>query len=67
MLRQAGRDLRHDLAARVTRHEIVEDVAVDAVAVGIPLQVRIERRRIVRRIDGEDFLCRLRRHRRRQQ
>ena len=48
-----GRDLRHDLARGVARDQVVEDVAIDAVAVGVPLQMRIERRRIVRRVDGQ--------------
>ena len=50
-------DLRHDLAADVAGDEVVEDVAVDRVAVGVPLDVRIERRGVVGQVDGERVLA----------
>src|SRR5690606_24184546 len=37
-----GGDLRRNLAGIVARQDIVEDVAVDVEAVGVPLDVRIE-------------------------
>ena len=52
----AGRYLRHDLAANVAGDKVVEDVAVDSIAVGVPLQMRVHRRDIARHIDGQRFL-----------
>ena len=54
-----GGDLRHDLAVGIARQQIVENIAVDRVAVGIPLHVRIERRRVGRKIDRKRVLLRL--------
>ena len=50
------RDLRDDLALVVAGDEIVEDVAVDVVAVGVPLNLRIERGRLVHEIHHEALL-----------
>ena len=51
-------DLRHDLASVIAGDEIVEDVAIDAVAIRIPLQMRIEGRGVAAEIDGEFLLLR---------
>ena len=48
-----GRDLRNDLALVVAGDKIVEDVAVDVIAVRIPLHLRIERGRLVHEVDDE--------------
>ena len=55
------RDLRDDLPLVVARHHVVEHVAIDEVAVGIPLHVRIERRRLLHQIDHQHVLRGLRR------
>ncbi|MNI55810.1 hypothetical protein D3C73_1107820 [compost metagenome] len=49
-------DLRDDLALVITGDEIVEDVAVDVVAVRIPLNMRVERRRLARQINDKKIL-----------
>ena len=44
--------------------EIIEDIAIDAIAVGVPLQMRIKRGCVVGRVDRQHLFGRLRRHRR---
>ena len=50
------RDFRRDFAGIVARDEIVEDVAVDVVAVGVPLLLRVERGGLVHEVDGDLIL-----------
>ena len=59
-------DLRDDLALVVARDEVVEDVAIDVVAVRVPLHVRVQRRRLVDQIDRQLLLCQQRAGRNRQ-
>jgi hypothetical protein len=55
-----GRDLRDDLSLVVARHHVVEHVAIDEVAVRIPLPVRVERRRLLHQVDHQHVFRRLR-------
>ena len=50
------RHLRHDAPRGVAGDKVVEDVAVDRIAVGVPLHLRVERSRIARQIDHEQVL-----------
>ena len=59
-------DLRDDLALVVARDEVVEDVAIDVVAVRVPLHVRVQRRRLVDQIDRQLLFCQQRAGRNRQ-
>ena len=51
-----GGNLRNDFAGDIPGHEIVEDVAVDGVAVGIPLEVGVHGRDVAGEIDDEGLL-----------
>ncbi len=50
------RDLRDDLTLVVAGDDVVEDVAVDVVAVRIPLKMGIQRGGFVDEVDGDLFL-----------
>ncbi len=45
-----GGDLRSDLAFVVTRQQIVENIAIDIEAVGVPLHMRVQRARFCNEI-----------------
>ena len=51
-----GGDLRDDLAGDVAGDKVVEDVAVDRVALGVPLQMRVHGGDVAGQIDGQRVL-----------
>ncbi len=51
-----GGHLRDDLAADIPGDEIVEDIAVDRVALGVPLQLRVHGGDVAGQIDGQRVL-----------
>src|SRR5215469_16476692 len=49
-------DLWHDLACDISSNQVVEDVAIDRVALGVPLQMRVHRSDVAGQIHGQRIL-----------